>query len=135
MECRGKLHIAMSEAMGRPPMVAALCAGGSAAAVELAVADWAALLERAGGAEAVWGERRPPVGWAEAARRVVHVLTAAASAPRAGGGAGGEGGGGSGAGERAQGSRPASGKDGATAKLVALKSSAGEAGRRASAAA
>eukprot|EP00965_Chrysotila_dentata_P128352 4243793-Pleurochrysis_carterae.AAC.1 len=77
MECRGKLHIAMSEAMGRPPMVAALCAGGSAAAVELAVADWAALLERAGGAEAVWGERRPPVGWAEAARRVVHVLTAA----------------------------------------------------------
>eukprot|EP00965_Chrysotila_dentata_P064612 2142284-Pleurochrysis_carterae.AAC.1 len=63
-------------------MVAALCAGGSAAAVELAVADWTALLERAGGAQAAWGTCRPPVGWSEAARRVVHVLTAAATAQR-----------------------------------------------------
>eukprot|EP00965_Chrysotila_dentata_P149778 4945905-Pleurochrysis_carterae.AAC.1 len=57
MECPGKLHIALSEAMGRPPMVAALCAGASAVAVELAAADWAALLERAGGPRAAWGGR------------------------------------------------------------------------------
>eukprot|EP00965_Chrysotila_dentata_P007825 255358-Pleurochrysis_carterae.AAC.1 len=36
MACPGRLHVALAEAMGRPAMVASLCAAGSPAAVELA---------------------------------------------------------------------------------------------------
>eukprot|EP00965_Chrysotila_dentata_P039582 1315570-Pleurochrysis_carterae.AAC.1 len=81
-----------------------------------------------------WAEA--PLGWPAAAQRIVQVLRKACQQGAGRGGAEGAGGGEGDA--RAAASRAgAGGKEatGATAKLGALKSNAGEAGRRASAAA
>eukprot|EP00965_Chrysotila_dentata_P041504 1376643-Pleurochrysis_carterae.AAC.1 len=69
MRAPGKLHAALSEALGTPPAFAMLMAAGSESAVESAVADWRELLARAGGRRAMgWAEA--PLGWPAAAQRI-----------------------------------------------------------------
>eukprot|EP00965_Chrysotila_dentata_P181584 5994252-Pleurochrysis_carterae.AAC.1 len=114
-----------------------LMTSGSQAALESATADWKDLLERAGGAQGLRWVGAPP-GWPAATQRMVKVLRATSMGAVGGAGHARSAGGAESAAQGAGGGtgRPASGKEaaGTTAKLVALKSHAGEAGRRASAA-
>eukprot|EP00965_Chrysotila_dentata_P177469 5861996-Pleurochrysis_carterae.AAC.1 len=99
-------------------------------AVRAAAEDWDALVRGAGGAEALWGTRAPPADWAEAADRLMALLlsTTTRGAQRVGTAAvAGPPHTGTARLQPPEGELPAS----ATSKLVALKSDAGEAGRRA----
>eukprot|EP00965_Chrysotila_dentata_P220993 6192124-Pleurochrysis_carterae.AAC.1 len=99
-------------------------------AVRAAAEDWDALVHGAGGPEALWGTRAPPADWAEAADRLMALLLSMSTRGAQRGSAAAATGPPHTSAARLQppeGELPAS----ATSKLVALKSDAGEAGRRA----
>eukprot|EP00965_Chrysotila_dentata_P101228 3342743-Pleurochrysis_carterae.AAC.1 len=113
--------------MGRGDAVHLLSAD-SQPAVRAAAADWDALVRSAGGAVEAWGSAAAPATWTEAADRLMTLILAAQPgvAHRAAGPAP----------PRAHPPTRALAADGklpaeATSKLIALRSDAGEAGRRA----
>eukprot|EP00965_Chrysotila_dentata_P044580 1482061-Pleurochrysis_carterae.AAC.5 len=82
MEGEGaRVAFAVLEAAGRPSRVRSLLSPSSSTTLRLAAEDWSRLVKSTGAAER-WGDTRP-VGWIEAAARLVDVLTAAHNLPLA----------------------------------------------------